>query len=97
MDEKKVMRDGKEWTIRRVRHEDAEEADFRFWYEGMTPAERVEAVGEATMMCLMTRGINAPPRLQRVHRRIKCPWGSLSRRRGTRSGALRTASSDEGS
>ena len=89
MDEKKIMRDGKEWTIRRVRHEDAEEADFRFWYEGMTPGERVEAVGEATMMCLMAQGITEEPRLQRVHRRIKCPWGPLSHRGGARGGALR--------
>src|SRR5687768_12187941 len=95
METKRVLRDGRVWTISRVRVEDAEEADFRFWYENLTPGERVNAVADATLSCLKTRGINELPRFRRVHRRIKCPWGSLRHRGSTRSSSLREASSDE--
>lgn len=80
-----IDRKGKTWTVSKVRWEKAEEEDFRFWYEGLTPEERVDAVAEALESCLKTRGRNGIPRLQRVHRRIKCPWGEISgdRRRGT--------------
>ena len=66
------------WTVAKVRRDEAEEEDFRFWYEGLTPEERVEAVAEALEGCLKTRGLDAIPRLRRVHRRIKRPWGAVS-------------------
>ncbi|MDP2896541.1 MAG: hypothetical protein Q8Q12_08265 [bacterium] len=75
---------GRVWAIAKVAWKEAEEEDFRFWYEGLTPEQRVEAVGEALEGCLKTRGIDAIPRLRRIHRRIKCPWGSLSRDRRAR-------------
>ena len=58
----------------KVEWKEAEEADFRFWYERLTPEERVEVVGSALESCLKTRGDNGVPRLRRVHRRIKAPW-----------------------
>jgi hypothetical protein len=69
---RRIVRRGKLWTVRKVREEAAEEADFRFWYDGLTPEERVAAVGEALESCLKTRGRDVP-RLRRVHRRIKRP------------------------
>ena len=60
---------GRTWTVSKVRWKAAEREDFRFWYEGLTPEERVEAVAEALEGCLKTRGRNAVPRLRRVHRR----------------------------
>lgn len=62
---------GRTWTIKKVRRDDAEDEDFRFWYEEMTAEQRVEAVSEALEGCLKTRGINGLPRLRRVHRRVK--------------------------
>lgn len=64
------------WTVAKVAWEDAEAEDFRFWYEGLTPEERVEVVAESLEGCLKTRGRNGVPRLRRVHRRIRCPWGA---------------------
>ena len=70
-------RHGKTWTVAKVRRDEAEAEDFRFWYEGLTPEERVEAVSEALKSCLKTRGLDAVPRLRRVHRRVKCPWAAF--------------------
>jgi hypothetical protein len=69
---------GRAWSVSKVAWKDAEAEDFHFWYEGLTPEERVEAVGEALEGCLKTRGRNGIPRLRRVHRRIKRPWGAVS-------------------
>lgn len=38
---------GRTWTVAKVSWKEAEEQDFRFWYEGLAPEERVEAVAEA--------------------------------------------------
>src|SRR3989338_2068944 len=91
-----VARRGKTWTVSKVRKEAAEDADFRFWYEGLTPEERVSAVGEALESCLKTRGRNVP-RLRRVHRRIERPRGSVSRDRRARGRLSRPPSRHEGS
>ena len=69
-----VERNGKRWTIKKVHRRDAERADFEFWYDGLTPGQRVAAVGEALESCLKTRGLDGVPRLRRVHRRVQCPW-----------------------
>jgi len=69
-----VNRRGKIWTVAKVRWKEAQEEDFRFWYEGLTPEERVEAVATALEDCLKTHGNNGLPRLRRVHRRVKCRW-----------------------
>ncbi len=83
---------GRTWTVAKVGWQEAEEEDFRFWYEGLTPEERVEAVGDALEGCLKTRGLDAIPRLRRVHRRIKRPRGEVPGSRRTR-GRLSRASS----
>ncbi len=75
---------GRVWTISKVAWDEAEEKDFRFWYEGLTPEERVGAVEEALESCLKTRGHHGVPRLRRVYRRVKRPWGTLSADRGSR-------------
>lgn len=76
MVERKEITDsrGRVWTATRVTWDEAEAEDDRFWAEELTPAQRVQAVGDALLSCLKTRGIDAVPRLRRVHRRIPCPW-----------------------
>ena len=64
---------GRVWTVSKVQWHEAEEEDFRFWYDRLSPEERVEAVADALESCLKTRGLDAVPRLRRVHRRIECP------------------------
>jgi hypothetical protein len=61
-------RHGRVWTATVVSQDDAEEADFRFWYEGLTPEERVNAVADCLLSALKTRGILEIPRLRRVCR-----------------------------
>jgi hypothetical protein len=48
---------GRQWTIRKVRVADGEEADFDSWYDGLTPEQRVEAVGDALLRSLKARGM----------------------------------------
>ena len=62
---------GRIWEARVVKVDEAEEEDFRFWYEEMTPGERVRAVEECLLSSLQAKGINEIPRLRRVCRVIK--------------------------
>src|SRR5574341_1695107 len=87
---------GRAWSVAKVSWKDAESEDFRFWHEGLTPEERVEAVAEALEGCLKTRGRNVIPRLRRVHRRIKRSWGAVSADRRTRSRLPRPSSRHKG-
>lgn len=64
-------RHGRTWTATVVREDEADEADFRFWYEQMTPAERVLAVEECTLSALKAQGIDELPRLRRVSRIVR--------------------------
>ncbi len=86
MSERRQVRDGRGriWTVAKVPWDEAEAEDFRFWYESLTPEQRVAAVGDALAGCLKARGVNAVPRLRRVHRRIECPWSPLSHHRRPR-------------
>ncbi len=68
-----VDRKGRIWTLSKFPMEEAEHEDFRFWYENMTPEQRVDAVYDALELCLKTKGIDAVPRLRRVHRLLKPP------------------------
>ena len=68
---KQLKRKGELWTVTRVPWDRAEEEDFRFWYEGLTPEERVEAVGECLELSLKAKGLDGVPRLRRVHRRVE--------------------------
>lgn len=67
------MAGGRTWTILKVSWQEAEEEDSRFWYDQLTPEERVEAVASALESCLKARSLDVVPRLRRVHRRIQCP------------------------
>jgi hypothetical protein len=64
-------RHGKIWVGTIVRFDEAEENDFLFWYEGMSPDERVNAVSSCMEGAIKTRGDNAGKRLRRVFRIIK--------------------------
>lgn len=92
-----IDRRGRTWTVLKVLWEEAEEEDFRFWYEGLTPEERVEAVSAALEGCLKTRGRNGIPRLRRVHRRIERPWGAVLSDRRACGRLSRPSSRHEGS
>src|SRR5436190_21369647 len=84
-----VYRNGRAWTLSKVRTEDAEAEDFRFWYEELTPEQRVDAVYDALESCLKAKGIDAVPRLRRVYRRIKRSGGKIFNR-GERTPSLTT-------
>lgn len=62
---------GRIWKAKIVPIAEAEEADFRFWFEGLSPEERVNAVDECLSGCLKTKGAHGTERLRRVFRVIK--------------------------
>jgi hypothetical protein len=68
-------RHGRVWTATVVQREEAEEADFRFWYENLTPEQRVEAVADCLMSSLKAKGIDELPRFRRVSRVTQRKWG----------------------
>jgi hypothetical protein len=63
-------RRGRLWTLSRVPKAEAEDEDFRFWYEELTPEQRVDLVDECLESSLKAQG-RGKPRLRRVHRRIQ--------------------------
>jgi hypothetical protein len=71
-----VDRHGRVWTARVVDRTEAADEDFRFWYENLTPEQRVEAVEECLLSALKAQGIDEIPRLRRVSRVVQRPWGS---------------------
>ncbi|MBK8977826.1 MAG: hypothetical protein IPM29_18105 [Planctomycetes bacterium] len=66
-----VERAGRRWVVRRVRIEEQDDADFEFWFDGLTPEQRVEAVHEALESALLAQGADGVPGLRRVHRRVQ--------------------------
>jgi hypothetical protein len=66
-----VDRHGRIWEARVVSEAEAEDEDFRFWYEGLSPEERVRAVEECLLSALRAKGMNEIPRLRRVCRVIE--------------------------
>jgi hypothetical protein len=64
-------RRGRLWTMTVVPKAEAAEEDFRFWYEELTPAQRVDLVDQCLLDCLKTKGKNGLPRLRRVYRRVE--------------------------
>jgi hypothetical protein len=64
-------RRGRTWTISVVPRSEAAAEDARFWYEELTPAQRVDLVSECLLDCLKAKGILELPRLRRVYRRVK--------------------------
>jgi hypothetical protein len=47
---------------------EAEAEDFRFWFEELSPEERVAAVADCLASSLKVRGVDELPRLRRVSR-----------------------------
>ena len=62
---------GRTWTSVVLHRDEAESRDFDFWFDGLSPEERVEAVDQCLVSCLKTRGDHGIPRLRRVHRVVK--------------------------
>ena len=87
-----VGRKGRLWSLAKVPWTDAEAEDFRFWHDGLSPEQRVEAVTEALDECLKTRGVHGALRLRRVHRRVKRTGSKVPDRRRTRSRLPRSVS-----
>jgi hypothetical protein len=56
---------GRRWLGRVVERREAEEEDFSFWFDGLSPVERVEAVDECLSSALKTKGRHGPGRLRR--------------------------------
>jgi len=68
-----VDRHGRVWTARVVDRTEAAAEDLRFWYENLTPEQRVEAVEECLLSALKAQGIDEIPRLRRVSRVVQHP------------------------
>lgn len=66
-----VDRHGRVWTATVASEEEAEESDFRFWYEGLTPEERVNAVQDCLLSALKARGIQEIPPFRKVVRIVQ--------------------------
>lgn len=64
-------RHGRKWEIALVPTAAADEEDFEFWFEKLSPEQRVDAVHDCLISTLMVRGIYGTPRLRRVARRIQ--------------------------
>ncbi len=64
-------RHGRVWVARVGSESEAEEEDFRFWYEDLTPEERVRAVEDCTLSALKAQGLHEIPRVQRVYRIVE--------------------------
>ena len=47
---------GRTWTGVVLRMDEAEPEDFDFWFDGLSPEERVDAVDQCLISCLKTRG-----------------------------------------
>ncbi len=66
-----VDRYGKTWTATIVSKDEAEAEDFRFWYEELSPEDRVAAVEDCLLSSLKAQGIDEIPRIRRVSRVVK--------------------------
>jgi hypothetical protein len=71
---KATDRHGRVWSATVVRRSEAAEEDFRFWYDNLTPEQRVREVEECLLSALKAKGIDEIPRLRRVSRVVQCPW-----------------------
>ncbi len=68
-------RHGQTWTMTKVAlGEEADEADFSFWYDNLTPEERVAEIAECWKAYEQTKGIvRGVPRFARLCRRTQRP------------------------
>ena len=62
---------GRTWQVSIVPSSEADAEDGRFWYEELTPAERVMAVEECVRSALLAQGWSDVPRLRRVARLVE--------------------------
>jgi len=63
---------GRLWQVALVPTERADEEDARFWYEELSPEERVVAVHACVKSALAAQGVEHVPRLRRVARFVPC-------------------------
>lgn len=70
---KAVDRHGRTWSASVIDRTEAADEDFRFWYENLTPEQRVEAVEDCLLSALKAQGIDEIPRLRRVSRVVQRP------------------------
>lgn len=66
-------RHGRTWRASVVGRAEADEQDFRFWYDGLTPEQRVAAMADCLLSSLKAQGIDEIPRLRRVSRIVQRP------------------------
>ena len=90
-------RSGRVWTVSVVPKAEAEEEDFRFWYEELTPAQRVDLVQECLLSCLKAKGLDGLPRFRRVYRRVERKKRPVLADRSTRGGVPRAPKGHQGS
>jgi hypothetical protein len=62
---------GRSWTISLVPVQEAAREDARFWWEELSPEQRVEAVHICLESALKAQGIPSVPRLRRTVRIVK--------------------------
>lgn len=65
---------GRRWSIALVPVEEAAAEDARFWWEELTPEQRVVAVDTCLESALKARGVPRVPRLRRTARVVKRRW-----------------------
>lgn len=69
-----IDKHGRMWKASVVPMAEGEEEDFRFWFDGLSPEDRVNSVDSCLLGCLKTRGADGTPRLRRVFRIVKRKW-----------------------
>jgi hypothetical protein len=69
-----IDKHGRMWKARVMTMAEAEEEDFRFWFEGLSPEDRVNVVDSCLIGCLKTRGADGTAGLRRVFRIVKRKW-----------------------
>ncbi|NCQ35466.1 hypothetical protein GW813_10450 [bacterium] len=62
---------GRLWKVAVVPCDQAEQEDARFWYEELSPEERVVAVHACVESALLAQGVEHVPRLRRVARVVQ--------------------------
>jgi hypothetical protein len=65
---------GRTWEAVVVDNAEAAAADFAFWYDKLTPKERVAAVEDCLLSSLKAKGIDELPRFRRVSRVVQRSW-----------------------
>lgn len=64
-------RNGRIWEARVITFEEAEDENWRFWHEGLTPEQRIVATLEFQSTNLKAEGMDELPRLRGVSRVVQ--------------------------